>query len=436
MVNIRTFMFAALMSASPICVAFESDVHYGLTYWLALQAGFNEREARTIAGGDQRVDSGGMQFIDLVFMYACLGKDDVGAQRAGRHHYPTSGAVPGEPRKRAVNVRSDAAIDPVLETTQVPARKAGFMLLRLGETLHVLQDSWAHQGEPDIPETGAAFGCDPTRAWGHPASRGGANSHEADLTRYWPEDTMAAAKTTYSAFLLYPRIAGQERHALDWSVIEPQLEEFIEAPTKSAKRDWFIARGIRDVSFLEGTSLPDGERRFALKWDGRKVPPVPANQSRQHHVDSALLDFYHRFFERWMTTEDFTGLAREMGAGTPVELAARLQLWRVRDHGRVAAMAHARGPLTPAQHSILAAITKTGDAYVAHESYLEAFFPLLPRLADGVSPLLPFFVATPSEDTAVAVAKLRHAPYDSIAVVAHKREQGWRVTSIVPTVDH
>ena len=436
MVFVKPLILLLFLSVTPVCLAFESDVHYGLTYWLARQAGFDEREARTIAGGSQRVDSGAMQFIDVVYMYACLDEDDVGAKRAGAHHYPTSGPVPGAPQARTVRPGSDAAIEGVLETTGVPAGKAGFMLLRLGERLHVMQDAWAHQGEPDVPQPGASgFRCDPTRAWGHPKARGGASSHKADLTHHWPADTKAAARLTYGALLQYPTIAGKERRPRDWSALEPLLDDFIVASSKSAKRAWFAAQGIEDVSFLEGTSLPDGERPFTLKWDGRRLPPVPTHQSRQHHVDAALLDFYHRVFERWMTTQDFDTLARDAGAGNRAELAAQLRLWRLRDHGRVAGLAHACEALTPKQRGALAAIAAERGAYVAYESYLDAFFPLLPRTED-VSPLLPFFVATPSADTAVAVAKLRHAPYDSIAVLAHKRADGWRVTSVASTVDH
>jgi len=59
---------------------------------------------------------------------------------------------------------------------------------------------------------------------------------------------------------------------------------------------------------------------------------------------------------------------------------------------------------------------------------------LLPR-TQGVSPLLPFFVAA-NPGKAVAVVKFRHAPYDTVAVVAETRNGRWRVTSIVSTVDH
>jgi hypothetical protein len=54
-----------------------------------------------------------------------------------------------------------------------------------------------------------------------------------------------------------------------------------------------------------------------------------------------------------------------------------------------------------------------------------------------VSPLLPFFIAETSKDhAAVAAVKFRHAPYDEVAVLVVKTARGWRVDSIVGSVDH
>jgi len=155
-----------------------------------------------------------MQFIDVVALYACLGKDDVGARRAGSHHYPTAGSVPGPLETRAVSPGSDAARKAALAAIKVSPSQAAYMLLKLGEALHILQDSWSHQGVPDVPRFGdAAFGCDATRAWGHPKTRGGASSHKADLTSYWPADTVAMAKATYDILTQYPLISGKKRTA-------------------------------------------------------------------------------------------------------------------------------------------------------------------------------------------------------------------------------
>jgi hypothetical protein len=431
---------SVLLAAGVNCGAAESDVHYGLTMWLALKAGFNEREAATIATGSQRVDSGDMQYIDVGLLYACLGKDDEGAQRAGAHHYPSAGAVPGAPQTRLVTPGSEVAMKPAAAMLKVEPDKSGFMLLKLGEALHILQDSWAHQGIPEVPFGGkSGIDCDPTRAWGHPKARGGADSHKADLTRYWPADTLAAAKATYDVLLGFAPVDGVKRKPQAWDAIRPRLDRFIKAATKSEKRDWFIAEGIADVSFLEGISLPDGARPFDLRWGGRRYPPVPADQSRQHYVDSALLDFYHRFFERWMTTRDFDALAADFGPAAGArraELAARLKVWRIRDHGRVAELAHALRPLTDEERARIDKLAASRNALPKYKSVLDAYFPLLPRI-EGVSPLLPFFIAETSKDrVAVAAVKFRHAPYDAVAVRAVKTARGWRVDSIVGTVDH
>ena len=429
-----------LLLATASCWAFESDVHYGLTAWLALKAGFNEREAATIATGAQRVDSGDMQYVDVGLMYACLAQDDVGAQRASAHHFPTAAAVPGAPESRVVAPAGAPATKAATQMLKVPPDKAGFMLLKLGEALHILQESWAHQGVPEIP-FGAKTGveCDPTRAWGHPKARGGAGSHRADLTRYWPADTLAAAKATYDVLLQFAQVGGVKRSPQAWESLRPQLDGFIKASTKSRKRNWFIAQGITDASFLEGISLPDGAKPFELIWGGRRLPPVPTHQSRQHHVDEALLDFYHRFFERWMAARDFSALVAEFGPTAPerrAELAARLKLWRMRDHGRAAELAHAPRPLTEEERARVDALAGTRNAFAKYETALDTYFPLLPRI-EGVSPLLPFFIAETSRNkTAVAAVKLRHAPYDAVAVLAVKTARGWRVDSIVATVDH
>lgn len=440
----RFLLLPALLAVVAHCWGSESDLHYGMTMWLALQAGFNEREAATIATGDQRVDSGDMQYTDVGLLYACLGKDDLGARRAGADHYPSAGAVPGAPQTRAVSAGSEAAMQPAAAMLKVEPAKAGFMLLKLGEALHILQESFAHQGIPEVPfggKTGGKTGieCDPTRAWGHPKARGGADSHKADLVRYWPADSIAAAKATYDVLTRFAPVDGVKRKPQPWEALEPQLGAFIKAATKSQKRAWFVAHGIADVSFLEGISLPDGDKPFELRWRGRRQPPLPTDQSRQHYVDPALLDFYHAFFERWMTARDFSALAAEFGpAAGPRrdELIARLKLWRLRDHGRVADLAHAARALTDAERTRIDQIASARNAFPRYARVLDAYFPLLPNI-EGVSPMLPFFIAETSRDrVAVAAVKFRHTPYDAVAVRAVKTARGWRVDSIAGSVDH
>ncbi|HEV2976232.1 MAG TPA: hypothetical protein VG425_01450 [Casimicrobiaceae bacterium] len=456
MKQFRLLLLAGLLAAGAEAGAFESDVHYGLTQWLALKAGFEPRTAETIAVGDNRVDSGDMQFVDLVFMYACVGKDDVGSRRAGEHDYPSAVIAPAAPDARVVLPGGEAARKAALGAVKVPPDQAAYRLLKLGEALHILQDSWSHQGTPGIPEPAdGSFACDPTRAWGHPKARGGWNSHKADLTMYWPADTIAMAKATYDVLTQYPAVSGAKRTPRNWEEIRPALDRFVAASTKSEKRRWFASQGMDDVSFLEGISLRDGAQPFELRWPGRKLPPLGSSQSRQHYVQADLLDFFNRFFARWVSSTDFEAMATEFGPNTSphdansrsavpkqiatAELATRLKVWRLRDHGRIANIAHSVQPLTARERATVDAVAKEPNAYAHFDRSADAFFPLLPRGNDA-SPLLPFFVApigTPGGNpTAVAVTKFRHLPYDTVAVVAEQVGGRWRVVSIDSTVDH
>jgi hypothetical protein len=451
------FLLAGLLTVSGGAAAFESDVHYGLTQWLALKAGFDPQAARTIAIGDNRVDSGDMQFVDLLFMYACAGKDDVGSRRAGEHHYPSVVPAPAAPDARAVSPGGDAAQKAAQSAVKVVPDQAAFRLFTLGEALHILQDSWSHQGIPDTPKTNdGSFACDATRAWSHPKARGGWNSHKADLTMYWPADTVAMAKATYDVLMRYPTVSGVKRAPRSWDEIRPVLDRFVTASTKSEKKRWFASQGVDDVAFLEGISLKDGGEPFLLAWPGRKLPPLGSSQSRQHEVKADLLDFYNRFFAQWMSTTDFQAMANEFGPDASprdaksrgaapntigkAEFAARLKVWRLRDHGRIAEIAHSLKPLTAHERATLDAIAKEPNAYAHYDPPADAFYPLLPR-GNGASPLLPFFVWAPAaaagkNPVAVAVAKLRHLPYDTVAVIAEQTGGHWRAVSIVSVADH
>jgi hypothetical protein len=458
MKSAQLFLLAGLLLAASVSSGFESDVHYGLTQWLALQAGFDEESARTIAVGDQRVDSGDMQYIGPVLYYACVGHDELRSRLAGEHHFPSTGTVPGAPETRAIVAGGNAAQKAALAVIKIPAGQASYMLFKLGEALHILQDSWSHQGVPGVPRPAdGIFACDPAWVWGHPMARGGWNSHKADLTMHWPADTVAMAKAVYDVLTQYPALSNTKRTARTWDEIRPSLNGFIVASTKTEKKRWFASHGISDASFLEGISLKDGAQPFELKWTERKLPPLASPQSRQHAVAADLLDFYNQFFAQWVSTNDFQALAsafgpklashnakRPGGLSPPFsqeELVARLRLWRLRDHGRVAEMAHSAQALTGQQRSVVAANGKERAAYAVYDPPSAAFFPLLPKYENDVSPLLPFFISTAvtpdgAQPRAVAVVKFRHVPYDTLGVIAEKIDGRWCVISVASVVDH
>jgi hypothetical protein len=283
-----------ILLLSFLCVAvdasgFEGDVHFGMTKWLALQAGFSQEQADIIARGDLRIASGDIQFESLVFSYACPGRD--GLERdAQEYHYPADKSVPAQADARAVVANSAAARRAVEAMARVSPDKAGFLLLKLGQALHVLQDSWANQGTPEVPDDrNNLFACDSSRAMAHPAARGGWASHKPDLTYLWSNDSLDMAEATYDAMLHFPAMNGVARNAKSWSELARDLDGFIHASTKSQKEDWFKAHGIAEVDFLGGISLPDGKRAFRLTWSGRSLPPMHSGESSQNDVFQQVL---------------------------------------------------------------------------------------------------------------------------------------------------
>jgi hypothetical protein len=437
---------------------FESDVHFGLTQWLALQAGYSDDEAKAIATGDQRVDSGDMQFINLLSEYACGGRDLTAAEEVRSRHFPSANGLPNMPADRPVVAGSDASWRAFETLLKIAPGRESYLLYKLGESLHVLQDSWANQGVSSVPMLSSAVACDPTVAWAHPAERGGRNSHRADFTAAWPTDTRDMAAATYEALAKYLPIDGRARSVKPWPEIAPLLKGFVEARNKQTKAEWFRGHGIADVSFLEAISLPDGSQPFHMTWNGRKLPALLSISSRQHEIAPDLLLFFNDFFQRWLTGEDFAAVAQRFGVPAPttdgngkptqrkgadgatVELAARLRLWRIRDHGSVAELAHAVSPLSPKQRTELAELTRKPGIYATYTTPMQAVIPFLPDVTPA-SPLLPFFVTMPLVPTgaaplAIATVRLRNAPYDAVEIIAERAAETWRIVTITSTVEY
>jgi hypothetical protein len=431
----------ALLGALP-AAGFESDVHFGLTQWLALQAGYDAQQSLAIAAGDQRVDSGDIQFEQLVYSYACPASDLDQSRLAGQFHFPSDVNPPAPVQQRIVVAGGAAAMRQSNDILKTPPQKASFMLIKLGEALHPLQDSWSNQGIPGAPQLPATVpSCHADSVWSAPQSRG--DAHRADATTLWPAEVLAMARATFEVLKRFPEQA-QPRRPRDFGALTPQLEDFIKASTKSAKADWFRSHGIEDVSFLSGMSLPDGTQPFEPTWRGRRLPPLVSMHSGQHGVKQDALDFFSAFFSDWASATRFGPMAAKYGAnGVPApELAARLGLWRIRDHGKAAPLAHTHAGFTSHQLNEVQALLRKPGALATYAAPQEAYFPLLPKAsATGASPLAPFIVVLlPDSDQGhprlLAAAKFFHAPYDTIGVVAELDAEQWHITALTATVEH
>src|SRR6266704_1735039 len=245
------------LSMSPIDgFCWESDVHFGLTRWLALQAGFTVPTTERIAKGDARLDIGSFDAVHLVYHYACLGHDENASRFVRQRHFPSDKDVGNPPEVRSVIPDSEMAWKAISYIVTNPGSDIEQELDGFGEALHTLQDSWSHQGVPDIPGVGVGpfqLSCDETLAWGHPQKRGGWSKHDADQTWRWRDDVLRMAEATFNALqrFLERHPTLRESPPRSWEQIVADIETFQSAKTKEAKSQWFTNQGFKNKEFIK-----------------------------------------------------------------------------------------------------------------------------------------------------------------------------------------
>lgn len=441
--SLPTLFFVAALAAPLTCTAFESDVHFGLTLWLAKKAGFAPGEAEAIALANQRIDAGSIEYMTSPLQFACLSRFAADAVDVQNQHYPSERKVPADAQHREVAPGGPPAL--VLMNAalrRADGGKAAFMLGEFGRSLHTLQDSWAHKGVPSVPDWSRyGIDCDVRLAMSAPLNRGAPSSHAANLTWRWPDDVEAMAKSTYAQMLRYPNINGSPRQAATWDEVRQTLPAFTSAKTKRAKADWFVANGMTDTSFLDGISLPDGPAWKTVRWKGRRDIPKPMSPSAQSGIDADLVDFYTRFFTDWVTTSPvekrwLSALSIGQARKPDTALIDQLMGWRLRDHGAYLALAgqprssgHASSPL------------RDRASYEVFKSLNDAVLPLIVE-GDKPSPILPFLVfslpkSNEGSQRAIALVKLLDAPYDTIGLIAEKRTgSDWKITGLISSADY
>jgi len=88
--------------ASP-AAAWEGDVHYGLTKWLAMKAGFEPEQAERIALGNVGFDRSRVTDAVLTTIQAaCIGVDETAAGQVHDHHFASEFTIKNAPTKREV----------------------------------------------------------------------------------------------------------------------------------------------------------------------------------------------------------------------------------------------------------------------------------------------------------------------------------------------
>lgn len=443
MMNTRFSLAVCLMSVFTSATAYEDDVHYGLTRWLAEQARYTPIDAEIIAAGDVDYDRSKMSAVRLVLHSGCLlAKDGPTSEEVQRVHFPGEGRVPGPPVTRQVSANSvaanrelDAALSIATET-----RERGLRLL--GKSLHPLQDSWSHQGQPDSPFN-FFLGCDASYSWGHPVARGGWESHKADLSDKDVQSATAMAKATFDALCNF-RVRTLKLGPCDrtFTDLSADVINLLERKTKVAKAEWFRAQGFKDVRFLYATSVPNGGtvtyKQEPLRYSGKALVAMESSK-RTALPKTPEAEFMRDFFTAWMMRKDLDGVVREwlaieayrpnLGQGDvlPVSaLAATVQLrfWRVRDHGSLEQVMEGHNVIGRNFTSIPSAVAPGDEPYGSTDD------ALLPLDESGL-PIATWTTKRPDgEELLVGAVRFRHAPSDLVIVVAGKVGGRYKVISI------
>lgn len=417
--------------------AYERDVHYGLTLWLALKAGFLQHEAEAIARGNARVDSGGPTAIDPILGYACAFPDLAAALRVQLIHFPSSRAVPALPGERTVVAGSESAKRAASEAIKSSVGNEAEMLSLFGASLHPLQDSWSHRGIPDVPQFGGTLKCDPTLVGGHPLARGGANSHKANLTFAYPQDVLEMADATYTFLRQYPPIAGRKREPTAWPTLISDISAFAGARSKAEKSRWFQQQHFASTAFLDGISLPDGGQRSEPNLDYGVLPKLSIGSPRQYDAPQEQQTFFDALLAAWLLPTGSDQLLRPMitaTSGRAEQVLARLRLLKLHDHGLSATALHGNKDLSRSDLRKLAQQTGTPRASINPANVADALMPLVAK-AEEASLQLHYVLRPLSGGRVLAILRLKHLPYDTAGLIAEKTDTGWRLVDVVVAVD-
>lgn len=309
------FMAFTLVSITQIqpLFAWESDVHYGLTHWLGMQAGFDYEQAREIASGDQSIDDEWDTAPVWLGIKVIFANSKESSQTLSDNHFPTTGHIPDDPPNRPVEKDSVAAQKGIDRELNIPYRMKPSRALRdFGRALHAFQDSWSHQGQPDVPLR-PVYSIKPQYAWSHPELRGGWASHDADLTAKHPRDALDMAHQTLIKLCLYHmrNFTGGNNEQCNWWALKYEVEKFVEATSKKAKYEWFLfhkmnnSDAIRSIDFtsLSGSNIGLGDVSLDV------VPSIKVDMA-----SVTLKEFIDAFLYKWIVEGDISTAAKLVSA--------------------------------------------------------------------------------------------------------------------------
>lgn len=419
---------AVVTAPTPVLRAWEQDLHYVLTFWLATQAGFSRNDADQIARADQSYDESEHTSAIPTVLWILLTNDIGAARDLQLKHFPSDALLPSPPLRRVVAPNSPTArkaLDAALN-----AGDSATALIAFGEAFHPFQDSWSHQGVPDIP-----YNVKSNLVSAHPQARGGWKSHNADLTFIHVDEVIDVARQT---FLYLDRFLNQNaqfrrRTATPWATLEPIVRAFASARGPSEKAAW-ASKHVPEQAQLLRASAPGARLRMRVL-----SPPLFSAPGKSPPLSAAdrasLLRTNNEFMRLWFERADvdaaidyidLAGLAGQFASSDGVATAAALEEW-------------GRKFLTIQLIDDHAAVNDAGHGDPTHPRYSE-----LPRrpLPDGPfkatrtgaypSPNARDFLPTDLVDAGFAVVLVNDdLTHDALTLVWRRAGDRWLVTRML-----
>ncbi|MCI8209405.1 hypothetical protein AUC61_07640 [Pseudomonas sp. S25] len=282
MKTLKLITLGMVLAVVSVCAeAYESDFHFGLTWWLAKQAGFDARQSQEIARQNELTDTGMLDAKHAMVWGLCIWRDTEYSTNTRAMHFRSKQKPPADPAERRVTEDAVYAEAQARSIIYLPHHEDPETQGLFGQALHGRQDAYSHAGQSN---TFAPL-CPSLWFWSHPIDKGGVFSHDADRTFMAPDKCERAALKTYDLLLQFRAPLSLGSTARKPEQISAPVKGFCRAKTKFEKARWFKEQGVpQGEAIAKNTSLEDGGGRFftAARMDLR--PDAPSINTLQADV--------------------------------------------------------------------------------------------------------------------------------------------------------